>query len=262
MLVDGKAIAEDILAAVAREVAGLQESPRLSAITCAPNFETRRYLEMKKQKSASVGINLNVVELPADSTTQDVIDCVRQVAKESDGIVVQLPMPSQIDREVVLDSVPVDKDPDGFLYGKVAGACLPPVVGAIDEISTKYNIDWQDKKVIILGKGRLVGLPAISYAESRVREVVVFTKENLKRDELITADIIISGIGQSHFITKDLVKAGVVIFDAGTSEDGGVLAGDVHSEVAEIAGLFTPVPGGIGPITIAYLLKNLLTLVR
>ncbi|MCA9356841.1 bifunctional 5,10-methylenetetrahydrofolate dehydrogenase/5,10-methenyltetrahydrofolate cyclohydrolase [Candidatus Nomurabacteria bacterium] len=262
MLVDGKAIAGYILEAVAREVTALDYVPKLSVITCAPNFETQKYLEMKKQKAGAVGINLNVVELAVDSVTKDVTDCIEQVAKESDGVLVQLPLPSQIDREVVLSAVPVDKDPDGFLYGREEGACLPPVVGAIDEISTKYNLDWASKKVIVLGQGRLVGQPAASYAEKNGAEVTIFTKETFDQSKLKTADIIISGIGQPHFITRELVKDGVIIFDAGASEDGGVLAGDVHPEVAEVASLFTPVPGGIGPITIAYLLRNLLRLVR
>jgi len=260
MLVDGKKIAADLLEEVRVSVSRLQKEPRLTAVTCAPNFETKKYLEMKRQKAASVGIVLNVVELPADVTTAGAISCVAKVAEESDGVVVQLPLPDQIDRELVLSSVPAIKDPDGFQYGQNDVACKSPVVGAIDEISKRYEVDWEGRKVVVLGEGRLVGRPAAVYAREQKAEVAVLTKETYDKELLQPADIIVSGIGQPHFITPDLVKEGVVIFDAGTSEDGGVLVGDVDPAVGSKASLLTPVPGGIGPITIAYLLRNLVFL--
>ncbi|MCB9812553.1 bifunctional 5,10-methylenetetrahydrofolate dehydrogenase/5,10-methenyltetrahydrofolate cyclohydrolase [Candidatus Nomurabacteria bacterium] len=263
MLVDGKTIAAEILAEVAKTVAGGPKGPpRLSAITCAPNFETQKYLEMKRTKAASVGVVLNVVELPQGATTEMAAACIRQVAAQSDGIVVQLPLPPQIDREAVLTAVPVSKDPDGFRYGEVPEACLSPVVGAIDEISRRHDVAWEGKQVVVLGGGRLVGQPAAAYARGRGAMVTVLTRDTYDTAALRPADIIVSGIGQPHFITADLVKPGVVIFDAGTSEDGGVLVGDVDPAVAAQAALLTPVPGGIGPITIAYLLRNLVQLAR
>jgi methylenetetrahydrofolate dehydrogenase (NADP+)/methenyltetrahydrofolate cyclohydrolase len=262
MLVDGKALAADILAATAKEVKKLGRSPVLAAVTCAPNFETLKYLEMKKRKAAVVGITLNVIELPADSTTDDVLACVAQVAKEADGLVVQLPLPFHINKEAVLAAVPINKDPDAFSYGEKRDRFLPPVVGAIDEISRLHKIEWKNKRVVVLGKGTLVGLPAARYARKRGAKVRVYEDGTLDQSSLKTADIIVSGIGQPNFIKSTMVQEGVVIFDAGTSEDGGVLVGDVHPDVAQKVSLLTPVPGGIGPITIAYLLRNLVTLVR
>lgn len=262
MVVDGKAIAADILNSVAAEVVKLSHAPRMAAITCAPNFETQKYLQMKKQKAAAVGIVLKVVELPADVTTEEFVACIRKVAEESEGVVIQLPLPSQINRDEVLLEVPVGKDPDGFSYGTNDHACMPPVVGAIDEISKREQIVWVDKKVVVLGMGRLVGAPAAQYASQAGASVTVLTKDTYDEKYLHTADIIISGIGQPHFIKSSTVKEGVVIFDAGTSEDGGVLVGDVDPKVAEKAAFITPVPGGIGPITIACLLRNLVRLVR
>lgn len=261
MLVAGKAIAEDILNAVKSEVVKLERAPRLVAVTCAPNFETKKYLEMKKQKAASVGIALRIVELPANSSTEEVVSCVTEAAKDTDGVVVQLPLPAGVDREKVLASVPPDKDPDGFSYGKFDGSLFPPVVGAIDEISQRHGVVWKGKQVVILGDGRLVGGPAAVYARAQGADVTVLSKETYQAEKLISADIIISGIGQPHFIKPPMVKEHVIIFDAGTSEDGGVLAGDVDPSIQEKASLITPVPGGIGPITIAYLLRNLLRLI-
>jgi len=115
---------------------------------------------------------------------------------------------------------------------------------------------------VILGNGRLVGAPAAEYARKAGAIVTVLTKETYSEKLLLAADIIVSGIGQPHFIKAVNVKEGVVIFDAGTSEDGGVLVGDVDPQVAEKASLITLVPGGIGPITIACLLRNLVQLAR
>lgn len=260
MLVDGKNIATAILAEVKSEVERRGLVPRLTAVTCAPNFETRKYLEMKKAKAAAVGITLNVVELPEDVTTDAAVACIKQIAEQSDGVVVQLPFPVQVDRAELIAAVPVEKDPDGFRYGEVAGACFSPVVGAIDEISKRCEVVWEGTQVVVLGEGLLVGRPAAAYARERGAMVTVLTKETYDSAKLRSADIIVSGIGQPHFIKPEFVKEGVVIFDAGTSEDGGVLVGDVAPEVASKASLLTPVPGGIGPVTIAYLLRNLVSL--
>lgn len=262
MIVDGKMIAMDILTAVEEMVVRLGRTPRLGAVTCEPNFETRKYLEMKKRRAASVGIALQVIELPGGSTTADAIACIEQLAPTVDGMVVQLPLPESIDVATVLATVPPDKDPDGFSYDQASATCLPPVVGAIDEISKVHGVVWEGKQVVILGAGRLVGRPAAVYAAARGAVVSIMTRETYDASKLQPADIIISGIGRPHFITPDLVKEHVIIFDAGTSEEGGVLAGDVHPDVVSRASLMTPVPGGIGPITIACLLRNLVQLAR
>tara|TARA_B100000508_G_scaffold140255_2_gene140698 strand:- start:4286 stop:5077 length:792 start_codon:yes stop_codon:yes gene_type:complete len=262
MIVDGKAIAADILASTKIAIEQLSKTPTMAAITCAPNFETKKYLEMKKRRAASIGVTLNVVELPEEATTEEALACVDRVSEQSDGVVVQLPLPAHMDKEAVLTGVPHGKDPDGFLYGTEADACLPPVVGAIDEISKQHNIDWSEATVVVLGEGRLVGTPAVVYAKDRAKLITVLTAENFDQEVVKSADILITGIGQPKFVTKEMVKPGVVIFDAGTSEDGGVLVGDVDPTVADVAALITPVPGGIGPITIAYLLKNLVALAR
>lgn len=260
MLVDGKAIAADILAETTELVKQLGRAPQLVAITCAPNFETKKYLAMKTKKAAAVGIELAVIELPLETVTELVIKKINEAILTADGVVVQLPLPAHIDSQAVLASVPAHKDPDGFLYGEADGACLSPVVGAIDEISQRHQVEWQNKQAVVLGEGKLVGKPAAVYARAQGAVVTVLTKENFSESILQQADIVISGIGQPHFIQPEMIKDGVVIFDAGTSEDGGALVGDVAVTVGSKATLLTPVPGGIGPITIAYLLRNLVTL--
>ena len=263
MIVDGKKIAATIYESVANEVASLTVTPVMAAITCAPNFETQKYLELKKRKAALVGITLRVIELPDSASTEEVVECVKAVAAEVDGVVVQLPFPPHIDRERVLSAIPLDKDPDGFAYAMNPAACLPPVVGAIKEIAEYYNISFTEKQVVVLGAGRLVGSPAVRFLRTAGAQVIISTEHDSEQaTQLKEADIIVSGIGEPHFITVDKIKHGAVVFDAGTSEDGGLMVGDVHPDVVHVASLFTPVPGGIGPITIAVLLRNLVTLVR
>jgi methylenetetrahydrofolate dehydrogenase (NADP+)/methenyltetrahydrofolate cyclohydrolase len=262
MIVDGREIATRIYNEVAYKAKTLNRAPILVAITCAPNFETGKYLTLKRRKAAEVGVELRVVELPEDITTNQVVEVIDEVSQYADGIVVQLPFPKSVNREVVLSAVPVHKDPDGFSYGANPDAVLPPVVGAIAEIAKDNQVLFKDARVVVMGQGRLVGSPAATFlrqAGSLVTTLTEVDKHDLSA--LKEADVIISGIGQPHFITVDMVKPGVVIFDAGTSEDGGVVVGDLHPDVASIAKLYTPVPGGIGPITVAILLRNLVDLV-
>lgn len=263
MIVDGKAVAKRIYEAVARDVASLSRTPVMAAITCAPNLETQKYLELKKRKAAEVGISLRVVELPETASTEEVLACIQAVLPDVDGVVVQLPFPVHIDREAVLRAIPVTKDPDGFCYGNIADAPVPPVPAAIMEIATAYDISFKDKRVTILGQGRLVGLPTADFLERQGAIITVLTENDTDPEAvLLASDIIVSGIGVPHFVTEAMVRDGVIIFDAGTSEDGGLVVGDVHPSVADKAALFTPVPGGIGPVTVAVLLKNLLSLIR
>lgn len=259
MLVDGKAIAASIYTELASEVAQLSAAPRMAIITCAPNFETTKYLELKRKKADQVGIALTIIELPETAITADFLDCIASVTPNVDGIVVQLPLPPQVDKAAVLAAIPATQDPDG-LNG---GAVLPPVVGAIEAIATQAAFDWTGKSVAVVGNGRLVGQPAASYAKAAGANVMVLTETSPQFIEsLQAADVIISGAGQPDFIKAHMVSEGVVVFDAGTSEDGGQLKGDVAPTVAKKAALFTPVPGGIGPITIAVLLRNVVLLAQ
>jgi methylenetetrahydrofolate dehydrogenase (NADP+)/methenyltetrahydrofolate cyclohydrolase len=261
MKVDGNTIAENIISQLKSDMSSVPKLV-LTAVACAPNFETQRYLALKQKRAAAVGISLNVVELPEDVTTEQTIECVAAVAEQSAGVVVQLPLPMHIDKASVLAAIPRAKDPDGFSYGEKNDRLLPPVVGAIDEISKVHEVEWKNKKVVILGKGTLVGVPVARYARKQGAKVRVYEEGTLDTSSLKTADIIVSGMGQPKFITADMVRDGVVLFDAGTSEDGGELVGDMHPDVANVAALYTPVPGGIGPLTIALLLRNLYQLNR
>lgn len=263
MVVDGKAIAAEIIAKTALEVATMPKVPVLSIITCAPNFATRSYLALKRRKAAEAGLRVIVHELPDTATTAGLIETVKDAVREADGVVVQLPLPAQINREEVLASIPPSHDPDGFWYGKDERACLSPVVVAIQTIGEKTGVVWSRQRAVVIGNGRLVGAPAAHFLRQTGSEVAVVTAETAGARELIVqADVVVTGVGKPGLVTSDMVKDGVIIFDAGTSEDGGVLRGDVDRAVAKKASVFTPVPGGIGPITVAALLANTVTLAK
>jgi methylenetetrahydrofolate dehydrogenase (NADP+)/methenyltetrahydrofolate cyclohydrolase len=261
MIIDGKAIAQDILAGVAREVAVLPRPPRLTVFTCAPNFETQKFLALKQKRALEVGILVNLVTLPETVTTDEVITVITASVSNSEGIIVQLPFPLHIDAVAILSAVPASHDVDVLRYAGEQTDILPPVVGAIDEIAKRNEIDFTGRAVVVVGQGRLVGQPATLY--SRTHGGIVSIVERGTQDAALlieNADILILGAGVPGMVKVDMVKPGVIVFDAATSEEGGVLVGDAAPDVATVASLFTPVPGGIGPITISILLKNLLRL--
>ena len=261
MIIDGKRIAEAILEEVRGEVSMMSQSPRLTVFTCAPNFETQKFLALKQKRATEVGITVEVISLDPAMVTVAIIALVHDVLAKTDGVVVQLPFPTNIDVGSVLAAIPASHDVDALLYAGQDNTLLPPVVGAIEAIATNYNIVWSGKKVVVVGNGRLVGVPSALYATSKGALVTVLEKDSLDKVSAIAeADILILGAGVPGLVTPDMIKKGAVVFDAGTSEDGGMLVGDATGDVAEKASLLTPVPGGIGPITIAVLLKNVLQL--
>ena len=260
-LVDGRRLAAEIANEVSLLVKNLEVVPQLMVLTCDPNFETRKFLALKQAKAEAVGIKMKTVELSAESTTEQMLETLKQESEKFQGIIVQLPLPKHIDTDSVLKAIPKEKNVDRFDYVGEDTDILPPVVGAIDEISKHYGVKWQKKLVVVFGQGRLVGQPAALYAKSKGASVSIITEET-KDVDLITkkADIIILGVGQPNLLTKEMVKDGVVVFDAGASEDGGLLVGDASPETGSKASLLTPVPGGIGPMTVILLFRNLLKL--
>ena len=263
MIIDGKVIAQKILTEVKADVAKQVTPPHLTVFTCAPNFETQKFLALKQKRAAEVGIEVEVIPLDSAMVTVAIIALVHDVLSTTDGVVVQLPFPPSIDVKAVLAAIPATHDVDALVYDGRETAILPPVVGAIDCIATQNAIDWTNKKVVVVGNGRLVGAPAALYATGKGALVTVLEKDSPDNASAIKeADILILGAGVPGLVTSDKIREGVIIFDAGTSEEGGMLVGDAAVDVAQKAALITPVPGGIGPITIAVLLKNVLQLAR
>ena len=258
MIIDGKAMAESMYGNLRTRVAGFSRAPHLTILTCVPHFETQKYLALKQKKAADVGIQVVVTELPESATTENFCSAVRDAISHTDSIIVQLPLPPHVDVAQVLKAVPPSHDADAL--GESPDV-LSPVVGACREIIGRNGISPYEKQVTVVGNGRLVGLPVSQWFMEQGAHVSVVTKDT---EDIAyytkNADIIVCGAGVPGLITPEMIKEGVVILDAGTSEDGGVLKGDADPACAEKASLFTPVPGGIGPLTIAILLKNVVDL--
>jgi 5,10-methylene-tetrahydrofolate dehydrogenase/methenyl tetrahydrofolate cyclohydrolase len=259
MIVDGRTIAKDLYREIANRVTHLSQAPHLTVFTCAPNFETQKYLTLKKRKATEVGIGINIIELPEVLTTPEVVQSVHHACMQTDGIIVQLPLPAHIDTKAVLAAIPLKYDVDGMHYDGTAVSFMSPVVGAISEIAQRHDVLFASQKVVVVGHGKLVGSPAALWARGQGAHVTILTADSSDSEStaaIAHADILILGAGVPGLIKPDMIKEGVVIFDAGTSEEGGELKGDAHQDCVGKASLITPVPGGIGPVTVATLLCN------
>lgn len=222
---------------------------------------TEKFIERKKKFGEAVGVTVVVHRFPSD-VAEDVLAAeVRAIGEDSrvSGLIVQLPLPLEINADVVLDSIPPEKDVDAL---SSSSRVLAPVAGALAEIFSRYGIDPHGKRAVVVGQGRLVGKPVADWLlkNGALVEVVSLETREQMRSLIKRADIIVSGAGVPRLITPELIKNGVVLIDAGTSESGGKLVGDIDPACAEKAALYTPVPGGVGPITVAKLFENLVVL--
>lgn len=259
-VVNGKLIAARIMDDLAAAYLKLPRKVTLGLLVMNPDFATQKFLTIKRNRAASLGVALIEREIPKDAQTADVLKALSLLVAEVDGVIVQLPLAPQIDTEAVLGAIPASHDVDGIGGGK--DSVLPPVVGALKEILAHESILLFGKKVVVVGRGRLVGGPAAKWFEGEGSEVVVVDKQNDVAAETLTADIIVSGAGTPGLLTPEMVKEGVIILDAGTSESDGKLVGDADPSLEEKARLFTPVPGGVGPVAVSMIFKNLLDLVQ
>ncbi len=278
MIVSGKEIAEDIQRKFKLEVSGRKVVPVLCVVVVGGDGVTKKFVSQKKKYAEAVDVTLKEVLFKDDVSENDVILKIKECVNKCDGIVVQLPLPATFNTQKVLDAVPETHDVDvlsqnafnAFKRGDGSPLrenrppfLLPPVVGVIREILLRNNIFVGNKKVVVVGEGRLVGQPAVIWFKRHEAEVVV-VNEYTKDIGVFTknADIVVSGAGVSGLIKPEMIKNGVVLLDAGTSESKGKVVGDAESACAEKASIFTPVPGGIGPITVAMLFVNLVLLTR
>lgn len=267
MNINGTQIASEIKNILKERVRVLPRKPKLSIIYAGTNPVIEGFLRMKRRMGEDIGIKTDVHHFPATVSQKSIIETLQKIAadKNSDGIIVQLPLPSGLDTETVLSAIPSEKDIDvlseqsleSFKNGKLSIA--PPVVGAIIELLKRGNLSVAGKTAVVLGNGRLVGKPIAAWLKQNGAQVTVFDKNDPRPESLLqTADIIVSGTGNPGMLTTDMIRQGVLLFDAGASEEAGQIKGDADYACADKCALFTPVPGGIGPITVALLFKNLL----
>jgi len=266
MLVDGNKIAKGLEEKLATEL--LFSAPKkVCFIMFGENVASEQFVKMKSKVAERVGLNVETKKYPATKTTEEATRLVAELGKtDYDGIVVQLPLAPDIDTEAVLDAIPPLKDIDmlgsvakeSYTKGKINRT--PPVARAVLEILEAHDVEIKSKKILILGSGRLVGEPVylmLKRMKVPYDVVDINTGEKEKLSLIKNADVIISGIGVPHFIKPDMIKSGVVLIDAGTSGEAGKLVGDIDPRCEGKASLMTPVPGGIGPVTVVSVLRNL-----
>jgi methylenetetrahydrofolate dehydrogenase (NADP+) / methenyltetrahydrofolate cyclohydrolase len=261
MLVEGKRIAEKIL----KELEG-RPHKRVCFLSFNETPAAASFLAIKTRTAIRLGIEYELISKSV-SETNEACRLVKEVSEEGfDGVVVQLPLGKNLDTDQVLNAIPANRDID--VLGQEAKSAymnnqtdrVPPVAGAVQKIFSEYNVTLDDKKIVILGNGRLVGEP-VSKLFDRLGKTYDILDKFTPKDELLeklaAADILVTGIGVPRFIKPEMIKDGVVLIDAGTSTDEGKLVGDIDPLCEVKASLLTPVPGGVGPITVAVLFSNL-----
>jgi len=277
MIIDGKKIGQQIREEIKTEISKLSGSPGLTFVLVGNDPASHTYVGMKKKGCAHVGIRSNVIELPETVSQTELLNTIEDLNQDPnvDGILVQLPLPKQIDENKVMLTIDPMKDVDGFhpvnvgkmLLGDESGF-LPCTPHGIKVLLEKSKIDPAHKHVVVVGRSNIVGKPlaailvqkkpycnaTVTIAHSGTKDLAQITRQ---------ADILVAAIGKEHFIKKEMVKPKAVVIDVGinriTKSGKSVLVGDVDfDEVSKVASHITPVPGGVGPMTITMLLQNTL----
>ena len=262
--VDGKKIRDEIGETLKEGFLKVGDKKVLSIIYAGTSPVIDSFVALKKKFGETVGVDVVVHRFDEEIEEGELLDSITRIQKESDGVVVQLPLPEYLDQGAVLSVLDSSKDIDllgvetlkKFLNKETK--MTPPGVGAIDEIFRSYSIILKNYRIAVVGRGKLVGKPvAVWLMRECVMPIVVGEGDDLA-SSLLEADIVISGVGSPGLIKPEMLKDGVVLIDVGTSESGGTIMGDIDKSCGEKASLFSSVPGGVGPITIAKLFENML----
>ncbi len=278
-------MAAEVLARAKAHATNLPHPPKVLAIVANETPATKSYLAIKAKRAADAGCVLEIQQFPESVSAEELRSAIAQ--SDADAIIVQLPLPEGIDAKEVCDAIPAAKDAD--VLSSAARAVfesgglrnphlLPPVVGAVREILEYGRVDIAGKSAVVIGRGFLVGAPVAAWLTQQGADVTVLNSKSDMSAALRTADIIVSGAGSPHFIKPGMLKEaktarcsspdaspdeafrGAVLIDAGTSESNGALAGDADPACADKCSLFTPVPGGVGPLAVAKLFENAVAL--
>jgi methylenetetrahydrofolate dehydrogenase (NADP+)/methenyltetrahydrofolate cyclohydrolase len=270
-ILDGKAVAQKIKSEISSHVKTLGRQPGLGTILVGDDPGSVSYVAGKHRDCAEVGIASIRIDLPGTATESEILQAVAQLNKEANctGFIVQLPLPKGVDAQKVLTAVDPSKDADGLHPTNLGNLVLdkpsitPCTPKAILALLTEYKIDLAGKSVLIIGRGTTVGRPlSILLSQKPVNATVTLAHTATKNLIELTksADVVIAAIGKPHFIKPEMIKAGAVVIDVGITRTDAGLLGDVDPKVIEIASYFAPMPGGVGPMTRAMLLTNLIEL--
>jgi methylenetetrahydrofolate dehydrogenase (NADP+)/methenyltetrahydrofolate cyclohydrolase len=274
-IIDGKKLRDEILTKVKRETATLPFVPVFCDVLVGNDPSSVQYVKMKAKTAEAVGIKFHNANFPASITTDELIKEIKVLNKIENmcGIIVQLPLPGHIDRQAILDSIDPRLDVDclGSVtsdkfynnYNSQIDLGYPTAFACIMLLDS-INIPLKGKVIVVMGQGELVGKPVSALLRYRDLNYLAISSETENKEYLLQqADIVISGMGKGKYITGNMIKYGAVIIDAGSSESGSGIIGDVDLEsVKNVAEYVSPVPGGVGPVTVAMLLNNVLKVAK
>lgn len=269
-IIDGKKLSEKILDNLKKEIKKRRLKLTLAVVLVGDDLVSKVFVRQKGKACKTTDIDFKLFKFPAKISVSELKKEIERIIKDkkNSGVIIQLPLSRKFDSQKFLNFIPLEKDIDvlseksldKFRAGKLS--ILPPVVGAVFHLLKEYKISLKGKNIVLVGAGKLVGFP-LSIWFSRKRAKVSIVDEFTKNIPSFTkkADIIISGAGKPNLIKGNMVKRGVIIIDAGTVFRKGKLIGDVDfKEVCKKASYIAPVPGGLGPLTVASLLENLVKL--
>jgi len=271
-IIDGRKLRDEILTSLKEEVVSLYFEPIFCDVLVGEDLASTQYVRMKKRTAESIGISFHDATFSSTISTNELVEEIKILNKMPNmcGIIIQLPLPESLDKKKILDAIDPSLDVDclgeerskEFYDGKIDLGLPAPL--ACMKILDSLHLDLKDKKILVLGQGQLVGKPVTFLFKLRGLNVEVATSKTENKEALIKeADVIISGMGNGKYITGDMVKSGVVIIDAGTSEENGAIVGDVDLDsVKDVASFISPVPGGVGPVAVAMLLKNVVNVAK
>ena len=270
MRIDGKAIAASVRSDVAKEVTALKEqgiTPGMAVVIVGDDPASRIYVNNKKKACAEVGIYSEEYALPAATTQEELTKLVQELngRKEINGILVQSPLPRGLDEKAIVETIDPRKDVDAFHAVNVGKIMignfdfLPCTPAGIIELLDRSGVSIEGKRCVVVGRSNIVGKPMAMLLLHRNGTVTICHSRTKNLGDICReADILVVAVGKAKFITADMVKPGSAVIDVGMNRDeNGKLCGDVdYAEVEKVAGWITPVPGGVGPMTIAMLMKN------
>ena len=272
-IIDGKALAAKVKESVKKEAESLARKPGLAVILVGNNPASRVYVTSKEKDCAECGFLSEEFALPEETKQEELISLIENLngRDDIDGILCQLPLPDGIDEEAVLMAISPEKDVDGFhpmnmgalLVGKEG--FLPCTPYGIMEMLAEYGIDPKGKRCVVIGRSNIVGKPmALLLLQKHGTVTICHSRTQDLPDICRQADILVAAVGKLHMVTADMVKPGAVVIDVAMNRnEAGKLCGDVdYDEVAKVASAITPVPGGVGPMTRAMLMKNTLLAAR
>ncbi len=272
-IIDGKAVSAAVRERITNEVASLRKNGKetgLAVIIVGNDPASKVYVNNKKKGCAEVGINSYEYALPEETTTEELLELINKLNGDSrvDGILCQLPLPKHIDEKTVINSIAPKKDVDAFHPVNTGHimigdhSFLPCTPAGIIEMLKFYNIEICGKECVVIGRSNIVGKPmAMLLLQNSGTVTVCHSKTQNLAEVCRRADILVAAVGKANFVTADMVKDGAVVIDVGMNRNAeGKLCGDVDFErVKDKCSFITPVPGGVGPMTITMLLNNTLT---